>query len=1302
MGSKNNEVKLTIYINGKEIDNTLQKIGSEIGKINRDLRTMNREDPEFKKKVAELQKAKQAYSELKSEINGASGFFDKLTKSVGGFLAVIGVVSGIQAFINLLSKAYTIVKNFDSAQSELASILGKSKVEIVGLTALTLKLGATTAFTATQATQAATELAKLGLTQKEIGESLKGIINGALALGSEIPETAELVAATLKAFNLEAKDTDRVVSTLAAGANATSLGFESLKTSLGNVAPAAAAANYTVEQTVALLGLITDTGIDASTAGTSLRNMFIQLSTKGITLDDALNQIANSQNQLTKATEIFDVRSAVSALALANQKDKINELTEALTDQKKILDEMAHTRMDNLEGSVTLFKSAWEGLILSIENGNGVISKGIRKIFDFGTSILNFLNPQKTAIEQTKEEQFELNKLVAEITSTNIKVEDRKKLINELQDKYPGFLENLDKEKVTNEELRDKLYEVNDAYIKKLALQKTEEKYKGILEDQSDLISKQAENQRKLFDNLNQSVLELSRKGVKLPPVDMSDLEGSYTKIQVALRNMQKQLGEINGAKFGGLIEVNSQLLGDVQNINAKLKEQTTKVELAKRQFEFEANVVKSTVGIVDDLKNSVSKVKEETNEAAGAANNLKTAWSGITIPNFDAGTLGGLNDILKDYNSQLLKVPIGSQDEKILKELIKQTENKIAEANGTAEENRKRKAEEAAKNAAQKRKQQADKVRQERKKYQEESLKAEEQFHKTFTDSERKSQDAILDLMNDGFAKEKAKLDMEYIRKKEDLNKEIKEIDKLSKEYTQKSIQSGNLGDSKTAAKFKLYADKQKEIIREKNLTIQALEVSHGYKVNKLEFEFKQKELQLIEKSNQQELNALKIKHNEELASITSLESAKSLLQDHLSEEELKRITTMSEAKKALTLKQNAEINEVELKQLQSLQEKLEAELLNNKINEDSGLGSLFTEEQKNALIDRLREVKLAISDVNRAVAGDKQQTAEEKNSKDKEATNKMLSGIDILGLSAEQWETAFENLKKAEGALQTWAAKIDLVSMSVQTLQNAWTMMYEAQATASQRAIQQYEAETARKKEALKNQLDQGYINQSQYDAKVKKLEADMEARRANMEYKTAMKKYHLDIANALSNTALGVTRALASTAPPYSFVLASLVSAMGALQLGIITDNKPVRGSYAKGGVTSGLGFKDETGEEVAGVAHAGEYYIPRWLRKDPEVAQMESYIEYKRKGGNKTYAEGRSTTPQVYSSVPQSSQENNTTNALLINLLNENIIVLKELKNKGVIAWISSDVKNMQKYKEAMKKSDEIINNGKIIK
>lgn len=105
--------------------------------------------------------------------------------------------------------------------------------------------------------------------------------------------------------------------------------------------------------------------------------------------------------------------------------------------------------------------------------------------------------------ETLQEERNELNLLVGQITDANISQADRNKLIGQLQTQYPTFLKNLDAETATNDQLADRLREVNDQYIFKIALQKEDEKIQKaaseLADQQRSLAEKDVELQRKLI-----------------------------------------------------------------------------------------------------------------------------------------------------------------------------------------------------------------------------------------------------------------------------------------------------------------------------------------------------------------------------------------------------------------------------------------------------------------------------------------------------------------------------------------------------------------------------------------------------------------------------------------------------------------------------------------------------------------------------------------------------------------------------------------------------------------------------------
>jgi len=197
--------------------------------------------------------------------------------------------------------------------------------------------------------------------------------------------------------------------------------------------------------------------------------------------------------------------------------------------------------------------------------------------------------------------------------------------------------------------------------------------------------------------------------------------------------------------------------------------------------------------------------------------------------------------------------------------------------------------------------------------------------------------------------------------------------------------------------------------------------------------------------------------------------------------------------------------------------------------------------------------------------------------------------------------------------------------------------------------------------------------------------------------------MADWKMNLVSGQMNTALGITAALASSTPPYSYILAGITGAMGLAQLAIMMANKPQKSSfYNTGGRTVGLGYTDETGEEVAGTVHANEYVVPEWLRADPVVAKMEEFIEAKRIGRSPSiidyptkYATGGEVKEVSSVPTPTTSIDNNLIQ-LLINYVENGNELLAKLIIEGVkltrtmegAKQLSEDI---EKYKTLVKKS-----------
>lgn len=131
------------------------------------------------------------------------------------------------------------------------------------------------------------------------------------------------------------------------------------------------------------------------------------------------------------------------------------------------------------------------------------------------------------------------------------------------------------------------------------------------------------------------------------------------------------------------------------------------------------------------------------------------------------------------------------------------------------------------------------------------------------------------------------------------------------------------------------------------------------------------------------------------------------------------------------------------------------------------------------------------------------------------------------------------------------------------------------------------------------LQQQINEEMQANTQLASQEKQLAKEKEKQEKEIAKKEKqMKKVELaqNIVQGIANTALGVTQALKSTPPPFSYALAAIVGAMGAVQVGVMTRQlaKLEDGGLLKGKRHSNGGMRVEgTNIEVEG----GEYVVNR---------------------------------------------------------------------------------------------------------
>lgn len=324
------------------------------------------------------------------------------------FLGLLAVVIAVGKALTGLIKTNA---DFEQQNANLATVLGKSRKDIENLTDTALKLGRTTQWTASQVTELQTELAKLGFGEGSIIAMQEHVLAFATAVGANLSDAANMAGATMRAFNLTSQESERVMGVLAVGVNNSALTFDRLKQAMGTVFPVANAFGLTVEDTVALLGALSNAGFSAETAATGARNVFIKLADENGKLaqktgsaaksfDDIIAKLKQLHEEGVNLSDIFGLteqRAAAPFAALIEGFDKAEELRDILSDVSGELKRIQDERLNTVTGQTYILKSAWQGLILSFKESNGVIKSLIEDLTGLTQGLTNLLFPAQAA-----------------------------------------------------------------------------------------------------------------------------------------------------------------------------------------------------------------------------------------------------------------------------------------------------------------------------------------------------------------------------------------------------------------------------------------------------------------------------------------------------------------------------------------------------------------------------------------------------------------------------------------------------------------------------------------------------------------------------------------------------------------------------------------------------------------------------------------------------------------------------------------------------------------------------------------
>lgn len=1118
MAGENINRRLNIYVNDREVVNSMRGVTAEMSRVRNQMRNLNAGAEDYDEQLQHLTstyaRLQQEQTRFRNDLAQTPGVLGRIRNALGpvatGMLAAFSVGAIISTVTNKIREAARIVVDFDQKQADLAAIMQKSRTQIAGLTIDALKYGSTTSYTASEVSILQTELARLGKTAPEIKAMTESILNAATALESDLGSSATLIGGQLNSFGENADQAGKYADIMANSVNISATSFESLNTALPKVSKVAAINNVTFEKLNATLGVLADENIAAETAGTGFRNILLESAKVGKPYDEILKEIASSTNQTKKATELFGKENATVAVILANSTEKIEAQTKALENSAGSAEKLAKEKLNSIAGSMKLFSSAWEGFLLNVEKGDGIIAKSVRGIIDMGTAFLGLITPMKRVSDSLIDEQKALNMSVIKIQSSNTSNEERKRLIIQLKEEYPAFNKYLKDENATTQEVWEALRKVNAEYVKRITLQKQVEVVEKASQKVADKVVKQQNELYKVMQNLDR----VNRKYSLNVEIDEGNLEKSAKEIKskiakIAAAGSFNLVGQADVGLIGDSLEKLKQI-----NISIKERQVLLDEETKKQQF------LEKSLGIQTEAQNEITVATKEQ---------LKTREELIK----QASEMG-LEKARENTTSEL-RVWIDDQKEKAMY------------ADEFSEEEKKKRA----------------KAIEDAKKHSEDLLNDYKTSQNELLETQRQFEDAKLGLMKDGYEKERILLNTEYNRKIEDLKikaaEEQAEIEKLQKQQKDPKNSKGDV------AMLQKEIEVKKQIIKSYNESVIVAEDTRNIKLATLQEKYLDKDIQDKEKANARILQNLKTRQNEELATAINLEEAKKVLSQYYSDEELEKVKTLADARTKIKEAQAKEEFEIQLKYMQELQADLQLLLLAS----DSGM-TILSDEEYEKTKERLDELASKIAGL-KSGNSDTEATAQTK----KEGEISSLSGLDILGFSPEDWTNAFDSL-------DTFAEKLQLIGTVVGGLKSAFATYFQFLEAGEKASLQKAEASNRKKTDALATQLEKGYITQEVYNARKEKLDLDLAKKRAEIEYKQAKREKAMNIASILGNTALAVSKALAQGGFVLGVPWAAIVGALGAVQLALaVAQPLPSKTGYKTGGFTGDGSPNDEAG-------------------------------------------------------------------------------------------------------------------------
>lgn len=422
--------KTTTAIGKQEI--SLRQMGAELERNGINTSNLTGESRRLEAEYKSLQKKQEEAADAFREGGESAGLFGEESVSAVDTVTSVLAAAGITKMLQEISEAYMecvhAAGDFEEGMSNVEALSGANAAEMAQLSELAKELGATTKFTALEASDAMGYMAMAGWKADEMLSGMDGVMQLAAASGEDLSTVSDIVTDSLTAFGLKASDTSRYADILASAATNANTNVSLMGETFKYAAPLAGALGYSVEDVATMIGLMANAGIKGSQSGTALRNIFSKLTDGAVLTSDAFGEITvETQNadgsmkglsdiiselrarfaEMTESEKIANAEALVGERAMTGFVTLMNaadgdfeSLQSTITDCSGAAAKMADIKLDNMNGQLVLMQSAWDAVKVSIGEEFSPTMRDVYKLLtEAGNQVNEFVKAHPNVVK---------------------------------------------------------------------------------------------------------------------------------------------------------------------------------------------------------------------------------------------------------------------------------------------------------------------------------------------------------------------------------------------------------------------------------------------------------------------------------------------------------------------------------------------------------------------------------------------------------------------------------------------------------------------------------------------------------------------------------------------------------------------------------------------------------------------------------------------------------------------------------------------------------------------------------------